>query len=145
MQGEPQISPLRCAPVEMTIHLGKGSKRSQENLPSRPERSVVERSAVPSRLSRCRGKFRQVCLRSSSGATVLGYFQKCMMGPALFQERLKVELTPKLQYSWIACGGDLTGCTGVRSRKLRSRCGRGQAVVDRAPLCMVEDVVGLEP
>src|SRR5580704_4905771 len=37
---KPQISPLRYAPVEMTILL------VQTNLSSRPERSVVERSAV---------------------------------------------------------------------------------------------------
>jgi len=37
---KPQISPLRYAPVEMT------NLFAQEELSSRPERSVVERSAV---------------------------------------------------------------------------------------------------
>jgi hypothetical protein len=50
----PQISPLRCAPVEMTILFEDGILCLQEEyeissattLSSRPERSVVERSAV---------------------------------------------------------------------------------------------------
>jgi hypothetical protein len=41
-----QISPLRCAPVEMTILLGNAQYRFQDELSSRPERSGVERSAV---------------------------------------------------------------------------------------------------
>jgi hypothetical protein len=44
---EPQVSPLRYTPVEMTILLGNEDESSQTNLSSRPERSVVERSAVP--------------------------------------------------------------------------------------------------
>jgi hypothetical protein len=51
---EPQISPLRCAPVEMTNLSEDRSPRFHEKyevlaateLSSRPERSVVERSAV---------------------------------------------------------------------------------------------------
>jgi hypothetical protein len=45
--------PVHCgrksgyAPVEMTILLGNEDESSQTNLSSRPERSVVERSAVP--------------------------------------------------------------------------------------------------
>ena len=42
----PQISPLRYASVEMTIHLGNEDERIHTELSSRPERSVVERSAV---------------------------------------------------------------------------------------------------
>ncbi len=45
-RGAPQISPLRYAPVEMTILLGNETQSSQTNLSSRPERSGVERSAV---------------------------------------------------------------------------------------------------
>jgi hypothetical protein len=55
----PQISPLRCAPVETTILFKDGIPRFQERyeilaateLSSRPERSVVERSAVLWRVS----------------------------------------------------------------------------------------------
>jgi hypothetical protein len=43
---KPQISPLRYAPVEMTILFGNATYRVQANLSSRPERSGVERSAV---------------------------------------------------------------------------------------------------
>jgi hypothetical protein len=51
---KPQISPLRCAPVEMTILFEDRILRLHEKheilaateLSSRPERSVVERSAV---------------------------------------------------------------------------------------------------
>jgi hypothetical protein len=63
---KPQISPLRCAPVEMTILLqlrfctspGKAESYPQTELSSRPERSVVERSAVFSRAPRS-DSFRQ--------------------------------------------------------------------------------------
>ena len=44
--GAPQIPPLRCAPVGMTILLGSAKYRSQDGLSSRPERSVVEGSVV---------------------------------------------------------------------------------------------------
>jgi hypothetical protein len=43
---KPQISSLRSAPVEMTILFGNAKYRFQDELSSRPERSVVERSAV---------------------------------------------------------------------------------------------------
>src|SRR5882757_11082853 len=51
---KPRISPLRCAPVEMTNSFGRGVRicRGTANfalktkLSSRPERSVAERSAV---------------------------------------------------------------------------------------------------
>ena len=43
---KPQISPLRYAPVEMTILFGNKALRCQAELSSRPERSVVERFAV---------------------------------------------------------------------------------------------------
>jgi hypothetical protein len=43
---KPQISPLRYAPVEMTILFGNAGHHFQEELSSRPERSAVERSAV---------------------------------------------------------------------------------------------------
>jgi hypothetical protein len=43
---KPQISPLRYAPVEMTSLFGNAKYRFQDELSSRPERSVVERSAV---------------------------------------------------------------------------------------------------
>jgi hypothetical protein len=57
---KPQISPLRCAPVEMTILFEDRISRFQEKyeilaateLSSRPERSVVERSAAFFRFSR---------------------------------------------------------------------------------------------
>jgi hypothetical protein len=57
---KPQISPLRCAPVEMTILFENAIRIFQEKyeiraateLSSRPERSVVERSAVFSRAPR---------------------------------------------------------------------------------------------
>jgi hypothetical protein len=41
-----QISPLRCAPVEMTNLFGNARFRFQDDLSPRPERSGVERSAV---------------------------------------------------------------------------------------------------
>jgi hypothetical protein len=43
---EPQISPLRYAPVEMTSLFGNAKRRFQDELSSRPERSAVEGSAV---------------------------------------------------------------------------------------------------
>jgi hypothetical protein len=54
MEKKPQISPLRCAPVEMTNLLHGNCQLFSEcapvygstNLSSRPERSGVERSAV---------------------------------------------------------------------------------------------------
>src|SRR5580658_9918461 len=43
---KPQVPPLRCAPVGMTILCGYQHPGTQTNLSSRPERSVVEGPAV---------------------------------------------------------------------------------------------------
>src|ERR1700721_559820 len=43
---EPQISPLRYAPVEMTNLFGNPKYRFHDELSSRPERSVAEGPAV---------------------------------------------------------------------------------------------------
>jgi hypothetical protein len=43
---EPQVPPLRYAPVGMTILFGYQDPGTQTNLSSRPERSAVEGPAV---------------------------------------------------------------------------------------------------
>ena len=45
-RGAPQIPPLRYAPVGMTILFGNAKESFQDELSSRPERSVAEGSAV---------------------------------------------------------------------------------------------------